>query len=68
MGRFLEILDRNYKEQAEMGIELDSKMEYLGSIVFDFRTYDSGIDEFFAGKMLPVLKCILEKKNFSRKN
>ena len=64
MGKFIEILDRNYKEQAEMGVELESKMEYLGNVVFDFTTYDSGIDVLFAKKMIPVLKCILDRKTF----
>jgi len=64
MGKFIEILDRNYKEQAEMGIELESKMEYLGSVVFDFTTYDGAIDVLFAEKMIPVLKCILNGKTF----
>jgi len=64
MGKFIEILEQNYKEQAEMGIELDSKIEYLGSTIFDFTTYDGEIDVLFAKKMIPVLKCILERKTF----
>ena len=64
MGKFIEILDRNYKEQAEMGIEFETKMEYLGSTVFDFTTYDGAIDVLFAEKMIPVLKCILDRKTF----
>ena len=64
MGKFIEILEQNYKEQAEMGIELDSKMEYLGNIIFDFTTYDGEIDVLFAEKMIPVLKSILERKTF----
>jgi len=65
MGKFLKILDENYKEQAEMGIELDSKMEYLGHTIFDFTTYDGEIDVLFSEKMIPVLKCILNKETFA---
>jgi len=64
MAKFIEILNKNYKEQAEMGMELDSKMEYLGSVIFDFTTYDGEIDILFAEKMIPVLKAILERKTF----
>lgn len=64
MGKFLKILDENYKEQSEMGIELDSKMEYLGSVIFDFTTYDGEINILFAERMVPVLKCILDRTTF----
>ena len=64
MGKFIKILDVNYKEQTEMGIELDTKMEYLGSVIFDFTTYDGAIDVLFAERMIPVLKCILNRTTF----
>ena len=64
MGKFIKILDENYKKQAEMGIELDTKMEYLGRVIFDFTTYDGAIDVLFAERMIPVLKCILNRTTF----
>jgi len=64
MGKFIKILDENYKKQAEMGIELDTKMEYLGRVIFDFTTYDGTIDVLFAERMIPVLKCILNRTTF----
>lgn len=64
MGKFIEILDKNFSEQSDMGIELKCKMEYLGSVVFDFTTYDSEIYVLFAEHMIPVVKCILERNTF----
>lgn len=64
MGKFIEILEKNYKEQSLMGLELESKMEYLGSVVFDFTTYHGEMDIIFAEKMIPVLKAIYERSTF----
>jgi hypothetical protein len=64
MGKFIKILDYNYKEQAEMEINPESKLEYLGDTIFDFTTYDGAISVLLAENMLPVIKCILEKTTF----
>ncbi len=64
MKDFIKILDENFEAQAQMGLELESKKEYLGSIIFNFITYDSELDELLADKMLTVLKVILEKDTF----
>lgn len=37
-----------------------SKLSYIGSIIFDFTTYDQDMDELFAKNMLDVIECILE--------
>lgn len=64
MGKFIEILNENYKEQFLMGRKLESKMGYLGSVIFDFTTYDGEMDVLFAEKMIPVLKAIDERTTF----
>jgi hypothetical protein len=64
MKYFKNILDENFEKQSEMGLEFDSKLEYLGNIIFDFITYDGDMDVVFAEKMIPVLSCIVNKKTF----
>lgn len=64
MGKFISILDENYKEQSQMGLELESKIEYAGNVIFDFTTYHREIDVLFANRMIPVLKSILDRKTF----
>jgi hypothetical protein len=64
MGKFISILDENYKEQSQMGLELESKIEYVGNVIFDFTTYDGEIDVLFANRMIPVLKSILDRETF----
>lgn len=56
----LETLYRGTKE----GEESLSKLEFLSCYIFDFTTYDSGMDKIFAQKMLDVIECILNKTNF----
>ena len=56
----LEALYRGTKE----GEESLSKLEFLSCYIFDFTTYDSGMDKIFAQKMLDVIECILNKTNF----
>ena len=64
MGRFIKILENNYKDYTSMRCESYSKIEHLGNVIFDFTTYDSDVDVLFAEKMIEVLKCILEKRTF----
>jgi len=61
MGRFIKILDENYKFWQEMDCPPESKMEYAGSVIFDFTTYDSLVDSTFATLMLEVVGCILNR-------
>ena len=56
----LEALYRGTKE----GEESLSKLEFLSCYIFDFTTYDSGMDKIFVQKMLDVIECILNKTNF----
>ena len=64
MGKFIKILDGNYKFWQQMECAPESKIEYIGNVIFDFTTYDSAVDILFAKRMMPVLKCILERKSF----
>ena len=64
MGKFIKLLDDNYKESIDFGYEYESKIEYVGSEIFDFTTYDGNIDILFANKMIDVIKCILSKTTF----
>lgn len=63
------ILDRMYEECKEWskdaGREDDpSKIEFLGSDVFDFTTYDGYYDRLFGERMLMVIQCLYEKRTF----
>lgn len=44
--------------------ECDSRLEFLGSNIFDFDTDDSTVDELFATKMIEVIECIVNKTTF----
>jgi len=64
MGKFIQKIDNNYHEWVELSEHACTKLEYLGNVIFDFTTYSSDIDIIFAQKMVPVLKCILNRKTF----
>jgi hypothetical protein len=64
MGKFIKLLDENYEFWQDGECPVESKLEYLSHAIFDFNTYDSEIDVLFAKKMIPVLKCILDKTTY----
>ena len=64
MAKYIELLDKHFKEEQHLECAPETKMEYLGSSIFDFNTYDSEIDILFAEKMVEVLKVILNKNTF----
>lgn len=64
MKDFKKELDDLYKMWQEMECPPETKMEFLGSTIFDFTTYDSAIDILFAEKMIEVLECILNRTTF----
>jgi hypothetical protein len=64
MAKFIELLNNNYKEAKDLECSPETKMEYAGSYVFDFTTYDSEMDILFAKNMIDVLKCILNEETF----
>ena len=64
MAKYIELLDKHFKEQQHLDCAPETKMEYLGSNIFDFITYDDDIDILFAEKMVEVLKVILNKNTF----
>lgn len=58
-------LDRIFKEQSEQPFcPPENKLQFLGNCIFDFTTYDSGVDELFATKMIEVIDVILNQKTF----
>ena len=64
MAKYIELLDKNFKEEQHLECAPETKMEYLGSSIFDFTTYDGEIDILLAEKMVEVLKAILNKNTF----
>jgi len=64
MAKYIELLDKHFKEEQHLECAPETKMEYLGSSIFDFTTYDGEIDILFAEKMVEVLKVILNKNTF----
>lgn len=63
MSKFISVLNENYKFWNEIN-SIESKLEYLGNIVFDFTTYSSNLDKYFAVKMLTVLEHIVNRTTF----
>ena len=64
MRDFKKELDELYKFWQEMECPPETKMEFLGSKIFYFTTYDGAIDVLFAEKMVEVLECILNRTTF----
>lgn len=71
---FKRLFDKNYPESKDLEIasglkesehdEQFFKLIFLSVNVFDFTTYDSGIDQEFSRSMLEVIWVILNKKTF----
>ncbi len=61
MNKYINMLDESYAFWQAWECPPESKLEYLGSIVFNFTTYDSEMESIFAKKMIEVLKHILNK-------
>lgn len=58
-------LDGLYEAEKKMdNCPPETRLEFLGGVVFGFTTYDGEVDALFAGKMLEVIEAILEKKTF----
>jgi len=69
MGKYKQILDELYKEEIEEGcIAPSEKLEYVGGHVFDFTTYDGGLDIIFAKRMLEVIECVVNRTTFDYQN
>jgi hypothetical protein len=69
MANYKEQFDKLYLEAKENhGCPPDNKSQFLGSRIFDFTTYDGGVDELFAKKMLEVIDCILNRTTFDYQN
>lgn len=56
---YLHAIEMGHKEAQEFGAEC-SRMVYLADYVLDFTTYDDGMSELFAEKMLEVCEAINE--------
>ena len=61
---YLKLLENSHKQQHEFDPHETSKLEYLSCYIFDFTTYDSGIDELFATKALEVCIAVSDRKTF----
>jgi len=64
MSDFKKELDELYKFWQEDECPPESKLQFLGDVIFDFTTYDSEMSEYFAGEMIEVLECILDKETY----
>lgn len=64
MNDYQKIIAENYKENLGLSCPPDSRLEYIGSTIFNFTTYDGKIDARFAEEMLEVIEVILNKTNF----
>ncbi len=63
--KYKEIFDKMYSEAKEVdGCPPPNKLAFLGNHIFNFTTYDGDIDKLFAGKMLEVIDCILNRTTF----
>ena len=63
-AKYIELLDKHFKEEQHLEFAHETKMEYLASSIFDFTTYDGEIDILLAGRMIEVLKVILNRNTF----
>ena len=68
MENYKKQLDKLYLEEKDNECPPDNKFQFLGNSIFNFTTYDSGIDELFAKKMLEVIDCIYNKTTFDYQN
>jgi len=64
MKDFKKELDNLYQEHKFWECSPDNKLEFIGSTIFDFTTYDNRVDEIFASKMITVLDVILNRATF----
>lgn len=64
MGKYTELLNQEYTEQLEHECPPYSRIEFVGNCVFDFTTYDGGMDVYFAKKMIEVIESIINKTTF----
>lgn len=69
MGKYIEKLNELYKEEIVEGcVPPTCKMEYIGGCVFDFTTYDGGLDIVLGNRMMEVIECIINRKTFDYQN
>lgn len=64
MKNYKKELDKLYNARMELDYKPNNKLEFIGNHIFGFTTYDSNIDELFAGKMIKVIQAILDRKTF----
>jgi len=61
---YIEKLDELFKYYLSECKGNESKMQFLGDVIFDFTTYDSAMDEILASKMVAVIGAILSKTTY----
>lgn len=61
---YLKLLVDSYEESRLMECPPESRTEFLAVYLFDFTTYDSGMDELLGEKAVEVFRVISERKTF----
>lgn len=63
---YKEFLQKNYESYKNYQDfkDYETKLEYIGRQIFDFTTYQSDMDEYFASKMLKVCEVILNNQTY----
>jgi hypothetical protein len=64
MKNYEALLENAYQEELRWNECLGKRLEFIGSTIFDFTTYDRGMDERLALKMVEVIECIINRTNF----
>lgn len=63
---YANLLEESYKETCEnRSCPPDTRIEFLASEVFDFTTYDGGLDEYFGGYAIDVIRAIRKADTFT---
>ncbi len=64
INKYTDQLERSYKIYCESSEVKPTKLQFAGDELFEFTTYDSGIDGLFASKMTEVIEVLINHKNF----
>lgn len=54
---------RNQLEELYKDSDIETKLEFISMVIFDFHLADKDMDETFAIWMIEVLECILNQEN-----
>ena len=65
---YKELLEKEYKDYLDISSIGASMSEYLASDIFNFTTYDAGVDELFVRKAVEVMWAIENRSTFEYQN